>query len=105
LGCRLNYAEMAAWDGNRLGRPRIDSVRTRQNLRVEQLRRIMKRLARAASWHGRWRATCFKLIVTGCYATPESEMVEKLPNVKLVVGNERKDELSLSKDEVVMGIR
>jgi hypothetical protein len=34
-----------------------------------------------------------RLVVTGCYATLEGETVAALPNVALVVGNSRKDDL------------
>jgi threonylcarbamoyladenosine tRNA methylthiotransferase MtaB len=34
-----------------------------------------------------------RLVVTGCYATLEGETTAQLPNVELVVGNDRKDEL------------
>jgi threonylcarbamoyladenosine tRNA methylthiotransferase MtaB len=97
LGCRLNYAEMAA-----LGRQlvaaghELASAAEQADLCVlnscavtaeaaRQSRQLARRLARANP--------AARLLVTGCYATLESETVAHLPNVALVVGNRRKDEL------------
>lgn len=104
LGCRLNYAEMAA-----LGRQltaaghELAQSATEADLCVlnscavtgeaaRQTRQMARQIARANP--------ASKLIVTGCYATLEGEVVGKLPNVQLVVGNARKDELlSLIREE------
>ena len=57
--------------------------------------------ARAASWRGKLARTnpAARLLVTGCYATLEGETTAQLPNVSLVVGNTRKDELLRIIDE------
>ena len=52
---------------------------------ARQSRQLARQLARANP--------AARLIVTGCYATLEGETVAQLPNIELVVGNERKDEL------------
>ena len=39
------------------------------------------------------QSRCACLVVTGCYATLEGEAAAQLPNVDLVVGNARKDDL------------
>ena len=97
LGCRLNYAEMAAL-GRQLagaGHELADSA-TAADLCVlnsctvtgeaaRQSRQLARQLARANP--------SVRLIVTGCYATLEGETVAQLPNVELVVGNSRKDDL------------
>lgn len=97
LGCRLNYAEMAGL-GRQLagaGHALVESA-AEADLCVlnscavtgeaaRQTRQLARQMARAnpAAW----------LIVTGCYATLEGETVAALPNVDLVVGNARKDDL------------
>jgi threonylcarbamoyladenosine tRNA methylthiotransferase MtaB len=97
LGCRLNYAEMIAL-GRQLtgvGHELAASV-AEADLCVlnscavtgeaaRQSRQLARQLARANP--------AGRLIVTGCYATLEGEAVAQLPNVALVVGNARKDEL------------
>ncbi len=98
LGCRLNYAEMASL-GRQLtaaGHALVDSA-ARADLCVlnscavtgeaaRQTRQLARQMARANPQS--------KLIVTGCYATLDGEAVSQLPNVTLVVGNTRKDELA-----------
>ena len=97
LGCRLNYAEMAAL-GRQLsgaGHELADSA-TAADLCVlnsctvtgeaaRQSRQLARKLAHANP--------SARLIVTGCYATLEGEAVAQLPNVEMVVGNTRKDDL------------
>ena len=97
LGCRLNYAEMATL-GRQLagaGHELADSATTADlcvlnsctvtGEAARQSRQLARQLARANP--------AARLIVTGCYATLEGETVAQLPNVELVVGNQRKDEL------------
>ena len=97
LGCRLNYAEMAALGRQLAGAGHeLTDAATAADLCVlnsctvtgeaaRQSRQLARQLARANP--------AARLIVTGCYATLEGETVAQLPNVELVVGNERKDEL------------
>jgi len=97
LGCRLNYAEMAALGRQLTGAGHeLTDAATAADLCVlnsctvtgeaaRQSRQLARQLARANP--------AARLIVTGCYATLEGEVVAQLPNVELVVGNERKDEL------------
>lgn len=97
LGCRLNYAEMASL-GRQLmaaGHELAGSVAAADlcvlnscavtGKAARQTRQIARQLARANP--------AARLIVTGCYATLEGETVASLPNVELVVGNARKDDL------------
>jgi threonylcarbamoyladenosine tRNA methylthiotransferase MtaB len=104
LGCRLNYAEMAALGrqlaaaGHEITESAIDADLCVLNScavtgeAARQSRQMARQMARSNP--------ASKLIVTGCYATLEGETVAQLPNVKLVVGNARKDELfSLIKGE------
>jgi threonylcarbamoyladenosine tRNA methylthiotransferase MtaB len=99
LGCRLNYAEMASL-GRRLaaaGHIVADSAADADlcvlntcavtGEAARQSRQLARQMARANPES--------RLIVTGCYASLEGETVGKLPNVTLVVGNDRKDELLL----------
>lgn len=97
LGCRLNYAEMAGL-GRQLagaGHALVESA-AEADLCVlnscavtgeaaRQTRQLARQMARANP--------AARLIVTGCYATLEGETVAALPNVELVVGNTRKDDL------------
>ena len=97
LGCRLNYAEMATLGRQLTGAGHeLTDAATAADLCVlnsctvtgeaaRQSRQLARQLARANP--------AARLIVTGCYATLEGEVVAQLPNVELVVGNERKDEL------------
>jgi len=97
LGCRLNYAEMAALGRQLAGAGHeLTDAATAADLCVlnsctvtgeaaRQSRQLARQLARANP--------AARLIVTGCYATLEGEVVAQLPNVELVVGNQRKDEL------------
>ncbi|PKO21457.1 MAG: tRNA (N(6)-L-threonylcarbamoyladenosine(37)-C(2))-methylthiotransferase MtaB [Chloroflexi bacterium HGW-Chloroflexi-1] len=97
LGCRLNYAEMAA-----LGRQLVESGHDLTDSAVDadlcvlnsctvtgeaarKSRQLIRQMARANP--------TARLMVTGCYATLEGEAVAQLPNVALVVGNTRKDDL------------
>jgi threonylcarbamoyladenosine tRNA methylthiotransferase MtaB len=97
LGCRLNYAEMASL-GRQLagaGHELTDTAAaadlcvlnscTVTGEAARQSRQLARQLARANP--------AARLIVTGCYATLEGEVVAQLPNVELVVGNQRKDDL------------
>lgn len=98
LGCRLNYAEMAslgrqlAAAGHVLADSAADADLCVLNScavtgeAARQTRQLARQMARANPQS--------KLIVTGCYATLDGETVGKLPNVTLVVGNTRKDELA-----------
>ncbi len=109
LGCRLNYAEMAAL-GRQLtgaGYELADSA-TAADLCVlnsctvtgeaaRQSRQLARQLVRANP--------SARLIVTGCYATLEGETVAQLPNVELVVGNTRKDDLLALIEAQVEGAR
>jgi threonylcarbamoyladenosine tRNA methylthiotransferase MtaB len=97
LGCRLNYAEMIslgrqlAAAGHELVAAVADAdlcVLNSCTVTAEaarQSRQLARRLARMNP--------AVRLIVTGCYATLEGETVAQLPNVALVVGNRRKDDL------------
>jgi threonylcarbamoyladenosine tRNA methylthiotransferase MtaB len=97
LGCRLNYAEMATLGRQLAGAGyELTDTAAAADLCVlnsctvtgeaaRQSRQLARQLARANP--------AAKLVVTGCYATLEGEVVAQLPNVELVVGNERKDEL------------
>jgi len=97
LGCRLNYAEMAALGRQLTGAGHVLAVSADQAdicvlnscavtddaaRKSRQLARQMVRANPAA-----------RLLVTGCYATLEGAAVAELPNVSLVVGNARKDQL------------
>lgn len=97
LGCRLNYAEMASL-GRQLTGAGHELVASAEQADLcvlnscavtgeaaRQSRQLARRLARTNP--------AGRLVVTGCYATLEGETVGQLPNVALVVGNARKDEL------------
>lgn len=104
LGCRLNYAETAAL-GRQLAAAGYELAQSASEADLcvlnscavtdeaaRQSRQLARQLARANP--------ASRLIVTGCYATLEGETAGKLPNVTLVVGNSRKDELlSLVKEQ------
>lgn len=104
LGCRLNYAEMASL-GRQLAAAghEVTQSAAEADLCVLNSCAVTGEAARQTRQMARQMARSnptSKLIVTGCYATLEGEMVAQLPNVKLVVGNARKDELlSLIKGE------
>ena len=97
LGCRLNYAEMSALSRQLAGAGHeLAASAEEADLCVvnscavtgeaaRQSRQLARRLARANP--------AARLVVTGCYATLEGETAAQLPNVALVVGNARKDEL------------
>lgn len=97
LGCRLNYAEMTSLGrqlfgaGHELAASAVDAdlcVLNSCHVTAEaarQTRQMARQMARANP--------SARLIVTGCYATMEGQTVAALPNVELVVGNTRKDDL------------
>jgi len=107
LGCRLNYAEMAALGrklaaaGHHLAESAAEADICVVNScavtgeAARQSRQLARQLARANP--------AAKLVVTGCYATLEGETVAALPNVQLVVGNTRKDDLLALLEEQVAG--
>ncbi|MCU0504130.1 MAG: tRNA (N(6)-L-threonylcarbamoyladenosine(37)-C(2))-methylthiotransferase MtaB, partial [Anaerolineae bacterium] len=97
LGCRLNYAEMSAL-GRQLAGAGHELAASAEEADLcvvnscavtgeaaRQSRQLARRLARANP--------AARLVVTGCYATLEGETTARLPNVDLVVGNARKDDL------------
>ncbi len=105
LGCRLNYAEMAALgrDLAGAGHDVVDSARD-ADICVLNSCAVTGEAARKSRQFARQMARlnpAARLVVTGCYATLEGEAVGELPNVSLVVGNERKDEILslLARDE------
>jgi threonylcarbamoyladenosine tRNA methylthiotransferase MtaB len=97
LGCRLNYAEMTSLGRQLAGAGHeVAASAEEADLCVlnscavtceaaRKSRRLVRQLARANP--------AARLVVTGCYATLEGEAVTDLPNVELVVGNPRKDDL------------
>lgn len=97
LGCRLNYAEMAAL-GRRLAGAGYELAASAEDADLcvvnscavtgeaaRQSRQLARRLARTNP--------AARLVVTGCYASLEGAAVASLPNVALVVGNAHKDDL------------
>jgi threonylcarbamoyladenosine tRNA methylthiotransferase MtaB len=97
LGCRLNYAEMVHLGRQLTGAGHVLAASADQAdicvlnscavtgdaaRKSRQLARKMARVNPSA-----------RLLVTGCYATLEGEMVAALPSVALVVGNGGKDQL------------
>ena len=105
LGCRLNYAEMAAL-GRQLEGAGHNVVASATEAEVcvlntcavtgeaaRKSRQVVRQLARTNPG--------LHLVVTGCYASLESEMVASLPNVTLVVGNDRKEALLSLLEEAV----
>ncbi len=97
LGCRLNYAEMSAL-GRQLAGAGHELAASAEEADLcvvnscavtgeaaRQSRQLARRLARANP--------AARLVVTGCYATLEGETAARLPNVDLIVGNTRKDDL------------
>jgi threonylcarbamoyladenosine tRNA methylthiotransferase MtaB len=103
LGCRLNYAEMTALGRQLAGAGHeLAASADQADLCVlnscavtgeaaRQSRQLARKLARVNP--------AARLLVTGCYATLEGETTAQLPNVSLVVGNTRKDELLRIIDE------
>jgi len=109
LGCRLNYAEMSAL-GRQLAGAGHELAASAEEADLcvvnscavtgeaaRQSRQLARRLARANP--------AARLVVTGCYATLEGETAAQLPNVDLVVGNARKDELLALIEAKVEGSR
>jgi threonylcarbamoyladenosine tRNA methylthiotransferase MtaB len=97
LGCRLNYAEMAAL-GRQLAAAghELAPSASEADLCVLNSCAVTAEAARQSRQLARQMARAnpsSKLVVTGCYATLEGETVAQLPNVALVVGNSRKDGL------------
>ncbi len=103
LGCRLNYAEMAALGRQLAGAGHELAASAEQadlcvlnscavtGEAARQSRQLARKLARVNP--------AAPLLVTGCYATLEGETAAQLPNVTLVVGNARKDDLLRLIDE------
>ena len=103
LGCRLNYAEMAALGRQLAGAGHELAASAEQadlcvlnscavtGEAARQSRQLARQIARANP--------AGRLVLTGCYATLEGETAAQLPNVALVVGNTRKDELLRIIDE------
>jgi threonylcarbamoyladenosine tRNA methylthiotransferase MtaB len=103
LGCRLNYAEMAALGRQLAGAGHELAASAEQadlcvlnscavtGEAARQSRQLARKLARVNP--------AARLLVTGCYATLEGATTAQLPNVSLVVGNTRKDELLRIIDE------
>ncbi len=97
LGCRLNYAEMAAL-GRQLAAAghELTASAAQADLCVLNSCAVTAEAARQSRQLARQMARANpagRLIVTGCYATLEGEKAARLPNVALVVGNARKEEL------------
>jgi len=109
LGCRLNYAEMSALSRQLAGAGHeLAASAEEADLCVvnscavtgeaaRQSRQLARRLARINP--------AARLVVTGCYATLEGETAAQLPNVDLVVGNTRKDDLLALIESEVAGSR
>ncbi|MDQ1301187.1 MAG: threonylcarbamoyladenosine tRNA methylthiotransferase MtaB, partial [Chloroflexota bacterium] len=103
LGCRLNYAEMAALGRQLTGAGHELAASAEQadlcvlnscavtGEAARQSRQLARKLARGNP--------AARLLVTGCYATLEGETTAQLPNVSLVVCNARKAELLRIIDE------
>jgi len=109
LGCRLNYAEMSAL-GRQLAGAGHELAASAEEADLcvvnscavtgeaaRQSRQLARRLARINP--------AARLVVTGCYATLEGETAAQLPNVDLVVGNTRKDDLLALIESGVEGSR
>jgi len=104
LGCRLNYAEMAALGRQLAGTGHAVAASAEDaDLCVlnscavtagaaRKSRQLVRQMARANP--------AARLVVTGCLATLEAQDVAGLPNVELVVGNRRKDDLLALVDEI-----
>ena len=98
LGCRLNYAEMSA-----LGRQlvaaghQLSASADQADLCVLNSCAVTDEAARKSRQTARQlaqRNPGARLVLTGCYATLEGSAAGTLPNVSLVVGNPRKEELA-----------
>jgi threonylcarbamoyladenosine tRNA methylthiotransferase MtaB len=97
LGCRLNYAEMAALGRQLTGAGHVLAASADQadicvlnscavtGDAARKSRQILRQMVRANPGA--------RLLVTGCYATLEDERISELPNGSLVVGNAHKDQL------------
>jgi threonylcarbamoyladenosine tRNA methylthiotransferase MtaB len=97
LGCRLNFAETAALGRQLVGDGHVLAASADQaDLCVLNSCAVTGQAARKTRQLARQMARSnpnARLLITGCYATLESKMAAALPNVSLVVGNSRKDEL------------
>jgi threonylcarbamoyladenosine tRNA methylthiotransferase MtaB len=103
LGCRLNYAEMAALGRQLAGAGHELAASAEQaDLCVLNSCAVTAEAARQSRQLARQMARANpagRLVLTGCFATLEGETAAQLPNVALVVGNTRKDELLRIIDE------
>lgn len=97
LGCRLNYAETAALGRQLAGAGHVLAASADQaDVCVLNSCAVTGEAARKSRQLARQMARSnpdARLLVTGCYATLEGETAAALPNVALVVGNYRKDDL------------
>jgi len=97
LGCRLNYAEMAALGRKLTGAGHVLAASADQaDICVLNSCAVTGDAARKSRQLARQMVRAnpgVRLLVTGCYATLEGATVAELPNVALVVGNARKDQL------------
>jgi threonylcarbamoyladenosine tRNA methylthiotransferase MtaB len=97
LGCRLNYAEMAALGRQVTGAGHLLAASPDQaDICVLNSCAVTGDAARKSRQIARQMVRAnpdARLLVTGCYATLEGEAIAELPNVSLVVGNARKDQL------------
>jgi threonylcarbamoyladenosine tRNA methylthiotransferase MtaB len=97
LGCRLNYAEMASLGRQLAGAGHVLAATADQaDICVLNSCAVTGDAARKSRQLARQMAhanPAARLFVTGCYATLEGDAVSALPNVALVVGNARKDQL------------
>jgi threonylcarbamoyladenosine tRNA methylthiotransferase MtaB len=97
LGCRLNHAEMASLGRQLTGAGHVLAAAADQaDVCVLNSCAVTGDAARKSRQLARQMAHAnpgARLLVTGCYATLEGEAVSVLPNVALVVGNARKDQL------------
>jgi threonylcarbamoyladenosine tRNA methylthiotransferase MtaB len=97
LGCRLNFAETAALGRQLAGAGHVLAPSADQaDLCVLNSCAVTGEAARKSRQLARQMARAnpdARLLVTGCYATLEGATAVALPNVALVVGNARKDDL------------
>jgi threonylcarbamoyladenosine tRNA methylthiotransferase MtaB len=97
LGCRLNYAETVALGRELAGAGHVLAASAEQaDVCVLNSCAVTGEAARKSRQLARHMARSnpsARLLLTGCYATLEGEAAAALPNVALVVGNARKDQL------------